>query len=571
VSANDDGLDAAVAHAQLRQLNGQTLRAFIALLVLDSFLLWLLARLGLAVHAMVWMVSNIPLQALCASLAARAASSVQPRRAVRRCEALIVALGWQRAAILPFVFARPVGEVHYLLTLLLVGQMAGAGTTAGAFARAYFGWGLPIAGALAAGWWWHGGMEQRWLSVLLLLLFFGLVANATAASRRLRELVRLAREHEGLAMAKSRFFAAANHDLRQPLHALAVNATTLEVLARRQPDPLIKDLSLSISRSLQQSHALLDALLDLSRMDAKVMQVSLAPVDLVALARAVAGDLHVLAQQRQLVLRCDVPDLPVDALADRELVTRVLQNLVGNAIKFTERGEVVVRVWREADQAVLAVADTGIGIAPHEQARVFEEFYQAGQAAGPRAKGLGLGLSIVQRAVRLMNARLTMDSRPGVGTCVSVAFVATHAGQRAPAPPAPAVPLPPGLKVLLVDDDDEVRRSMRGLLLAWGCVVRDCRAAADAWTALRAGFEPDVLLVDQRLPDTQGSELLRQLQARLGLRPAVLMTGGRLSDELPSQPMRHCRVVHKPLDGWRLAAEVSALLQAGSASLPPTA
>ena len=263
--------------------------------------------------------------------------------------------------------------------------------------------------------------------------------------RRLdRQLDRLRGERDSAlqaAAARTRFFAAAGHDLRQPLHALSINALALSIRAQRQGDEHLVQLAADIERALAQGNSLLDGLLEVSRLDAGAVRPEMAAVDLAALLNGVVAEYAALAAQRGLALRVETGGHgapPWVVRSDPGLLRRVVVNLVVNALKFTDRGGVALRVDAAPDgRILLEVHDTGIGIAPDVQDRVFDEFYQDSAAGSGRGQGLGLGLAIVRRLCALLDIAVSLASVPGEGTRVALRLPTVDSGEL-PADGAPA-------------------------------------------------------------------------------------------------------------------------------------
>lgn len=332
-------------------------------------------------------------------------------------------------------------------------------------------------------------------------------------------------------VAKTRFLAAASHDLRQPVQALALNMAALEL---ETVTPAQRQLVQRMGASLQALSQMFDVLLDISRLDAGTVPVSPQPLALGPLLRRLADDAAPQAAARGLQLRLHLPRhaTALMTVSDPVLLERCLRNALDNALKFTRSGGILLAAGRRGGGWQLRVIDTGIGMTPEVQARVFEEFYQADNAERDRRRGLGLGLAIVERLTRLLGHGLVLRSRPGRGTCLRLQLPATpepEASQADPGP-APAAPGPLPLCVAVVDDDADVRAGLVALLERWGHHVL---AAQDGDTLLahwrRSGLPPvDALLCDLRLPGAahgvQVVALLRQAWRRPAL-PALVITG----------------------------------------------
>lgn len=566
-----------IAREHLRLARRQIGRIPLPYLLIDVFLCWLLVRLDLVLPALTWFAALVVVQTWRWRYARQHAADVQvdPAQVLQRLAAFLLALGVLRAAIVPLLFMRPLQYEHFMFTLVYLGMIAGTSASVGGELRPFLLYSLLAGGSLAMGYGLQGTPESIWIGVLILCLIAVMGAHLSDQAKGLAQFVQLAIDNERLAeslrrardaaeaasLSKTRFFAAASHDLRQPLHALSINATTLELLATRQGDPLIKELSHSINRALGQSNGLLDSLLEISKLDAQAIKPHLQGVDLTRMLTSAHDEFAALAAYNGLALRLDLPPQPLVATTDPLLLRRILTNLVGNALKFTTCGSVTLRAGVVAGarppRVAIAVIDTGPGIAEAEQARVFEEFYQIDNAGRDRNLGLGLGLAIVQRTASLLGAGLRLNSRPGQGTLVELDLpadtVSPPAGEDIVIPLAVEAGMLQGLKVMLVDDEVEIRRSLQGLLLQLGCELRCAAGQAQAVAHLEEGFVPQVLLVDHRLRGERGTEVIAGLRARLGPVAAVLVTGDTEPALIQAARAAGHQVVHKPVQGPVLA------------------
>ena len=572
-----DPLAVRLAREHLRLARRQIGRIPLPYVLIDVLLCWLLVRLGLGGPALPWFAALVVVQTWRWRYARRHAADAQadPARVLQRLASFLLALGVLRAAIVPLLFMQPLQYEQFMFTLVYLGMIAGTSASVGGELRPFLLYSLLAGGSLAMGYMLQGTAESIWVGLLILSLIAVLGAHLNDQAKGLAQFVQLAIDNERLAeslrrardaaeaasLSKTRFFAAASHDLRQPLHALSINATTLELLATRQGDPLIKELSHSINRALGQSNGLLDSLLEISRLDAQAVKAQLQSVDLARMLASVHDEFAALAAYNGLALRLELPPEPLVASTDPLLLRRILTNLVGNALKFTPGGSVTLRAGAAPAggprRLTIAVIDTGPGIAEAEQERVFEEFYQIDNASRDRNLGLGLGLSIVRRTAHLLGAGLRLDSRLGQGTTVALDLPADAVDPPAAcplaAPPAVEAGMLQGLKVMLVDDEVEIRRSLQGLLLQLGCEVRCAAGQAQAMVQLDDGFMPQVLLVDHRLRGERGTDVIASLRARLGPVAAVLVTGDTEPALIQAAREAGHQVVHKPVQGPVLA------------------
>ncbi|MDP3699555.1 MAG: ATP-binding protein [Hylemonella sp.] len=363
-------------------------------------------------------------------------------------------------------------------------------------------------------------------------------------------------EAETATRAKSRFLAAASHDLRQPIHALGMFVARLAQLPHdRETRHLISNLEASV-RAMQD---LLDALLDISRLDADAVRVQLQPVPLAPLFDQLRGALQPVAFEKGLRLRLRTSQLWVQS--DPTLLHRMLLNLTSNALRYTSGGGVLVgcRRSRGGSHIWIEVWDTGVGIAPEYQQDIFREFYQIGNPERDRNKGLGLGLNIVDRTARLLEHPLQLCSIPGRGTRFRIELPLAQAGDLhsllLAADPMPVDDVR-GLRVMVIEDDRQSAQALRGLLDSWGCLVGLVEGLQGALTLVEGGFVPDLVLSDFRLrAGESGMQTLTQLRASLGRPlPACLMSG-----DTDPELIQACRdaglpLLHKPVRPAKLRA-----------------
>lgn len=415
----------------------------------------------------------------------------------------------------------------------------------------------------------HSALALMWLAVLgYLLLFVNHQARVAVAQTRLRLeneqlLVDLRRQNavaeqerlkaEEASLSKSRFFAAANHDLRQPLHSLGLFAAALRNGSLDASSRQIVDQILQCTESLEQ---LFDNLLDISRLDAGQVEVKLETVPANAILNRLRSTFAVPAKDKGLALRVRGSNVTLNT--DSTLLFRVLSNFVANAIRYTAAGGVLVAVRRRGAQALIEVWDTGVGIPLAQHGRIFEEFYQLGNPERDRSQGLGLGLATVQRIAQLLGSALRMQSTPGKGSrfTIEVPIAAASRVQSVAATLEQKVPNLLGNKLIVViDDEATVRLGMQSLLESWGC---QCIAASDAATALRAidGRAPDFIIADLRLRGNDtGIEAIRALRSQLGNTiPAVLISGDTAAEQLRRVSAAGLTMMHKPLKAVRLRA-----------------
>ena len=341
--------------------------------------------------------------------------------------------------------------------------------------------------------------------------------------RRTAELARAKAAADEANHDKTRFLAAASHDLLQPLNAARLYASSL--LDRRTAGS-DAELVRKLDGALASVEELLGALLDISKLDAGAISPERRSFRLDALFAALSVEFTPLAEQRGLRLRIVPSSLVVES--DWRLLHRVLQNLLANAIRYTPRGRVLMGARRSAEGVEVQVWDTGIGIPPEKHALVFQEFQRFADAPGV-AHGLGLGLSIVERISRVLDHPVALRSTPGKGTVFGVRVpygtAALHAGRSERAEPAAGMPVAYQASVLCIDNDADILDGMRTLLGGWGCEVRTA-ASLDEALAKAGGDPPDLILADLHLGgDADGFACVEAVRRHLRLDvPAILIT-----------------------------------------------
>jgi signal transduction histidine kinase/ActR/RegA family two-component response regulator len=365
--------------------------------------------------------------------------------------------------------------------------------------------------------------------------------------------------------AKSRFFAAASHDLRQPLHALSLFVAALKA---RNQQPEAQILIDNIEASTAAMELLFNALLDISRLDAGTIEAHPVHFPLQKMLLDLDHQFSALAAEKQLRLRfrpCDVI-----LYSDPLLIERILVNLIANAIRYTDDGGVLVACRHRGRMVRLSVIDTGRGIPPDQQESVFHEFVQLHNPARDRSKGLGLGLAIVSRLGRLLGHRVNLHSRPDHGSIFSIDVPCGDAELIQPPMPASAPgQIPADALVLLVDDESAILRGMAELFDNWNIDLVTAHSAAEAeqWLA-SIGRVPDVIVSDYRLPDdTDGIEVITRLRQKFGHDiAAIVVTGDTAPDTILRISQAGFPLLHKPLRPAKLRALLTHLIQQARAA-----
>lgn len=353
-------------------------------------------------------------------------------------------------------------------------------------------------------------------------------------------------------LAKSRFLAAASHDLRQPLHSLRLFTTTL---ALQTSNSQHKDLVAQIDSSVKSLEELFNALLDISKLDAGTVVVDKRHMHLDILLSQIKEELTPIADERGLAFEVALEDhvLHTDAL----LLERLLRNLISNAIRYTDSGKVCISTQRSQDNSLvwITVADTGMGIPEADQMRVFDEFVQLDNEERDRNRGIGLGLSIVKRLGKLLDVPIELTSEEGKGSLFKVGVPMGDAAQIASSLPGSrptAVNDHVGsLFVLVIDDEEEVCLAIESLLETWGCVVMSATSGTAALQQLaEIGEVPDIIVSDYRLRGEEtGGDVVFDIRRSLARDiPAIILTGDIAPERLIDIKALGLPTLHKPCE-----------------------
>ena len=377
---------------------------------------------------------------------------------------------------------------------------------------------------------------------------------ARDAAEAMRELAERANA------GKSRFLATASHDLRQPLQVLAmINGT----LRHSVTDPRAAEALLQQDQAISAMSKLLNTLLDISKLESGTIHPE--PTDFVVsgLFAELRSEFASTASSKGLVFEVDTCEHAVHS--DPSLVEQILRNLVSNAIKYTYQGAVRLRCLHEASFVRIEVLDTGIGIPSDQMLHIYDEFYQIGVPANSTRDGYGLGLSIVQRLVALLNLKLEVRSEVGKGS--AFALVLPGSASRAAPPPhefggSSLAHKQMHARVLLVEDNASVLRATRSLLEVVGYDVTPAVSLAEALRHVHGGTHIDIVISDFHLSDGEtGSQVIEALRANFGESLRALLITGDTSTAIKQLPRdARLRVLSKPIDPDALLASLRELL-----------
>jgi signal transduction histidine kinase/CheY-like chemotaxis protein len=473
-----------------------------------------------------------------------------------------------------------------VLAVLAVGSIAAFGTYLPATLLFVF----PIVGPIAPFMFWRAGeaADIRYSIGGMVVLFLAVMAvMARSFNLNYADVLRLRFENLDLAedlrrrnelveqanLDKSRFLAAASHDLRQPIHALGLFVGALRAISLPPEGVRLVE---QIEASAAAMDGLFSSLLDISRLDAGIVEVRRQSFAIQPLVDRICRDYVEEARAKSVALATH----PCSAIVrtDPVLMERILRNLIANAVHYTQRGRIVVGCRRRGETIRAEVWDTGPGIPYAYQERVFQEYFQLENAERDRAKGLGLGLAIVRRLTNLLGSELVLCSRPDRGSCFSVVMpMASGAALEGPAPKRFAGAPKLGL-VLVIDDEAPIREGMASLLASWGHGVVAAGSGDEMLAALaQCPDHPDLIICDYRLrAGENGIEVIERLRSEYNETiPAMLITGDTAKDRLIEAQESELLLLHKPVSNAKLRAAIASLTAAkefdeGAAESEPT-
>jgi signal transduction histidine kinase/CheY-like chemotaxis protein len=461
------------------------------------------------------------------------------------------------------------GTSRAIYTMMMATICGAAVTTSNGFAGPCIRYVLPILLMTILGWLLFpldGAKDWvRYGIVILLFMYIGFLVKHAGQTftwfidriKITNELQRSLKAEKLASSAKTRFLAAASHDLRQPLHTMSLLSAALTM---RPLDEKSSAIARNMNEAMRDLTSELDSLLDISKLDAGVVEVDRGPVSVNKILDRLVRSYLVPAHEKGLEVELNAAAI-VTVDSDKVLLDRLFRNLLDNAIKYTNKGKIQVDLERSGDYCVVRIQDSGIGVEAAKQDRIFEEFFQVGNPERDRRQGLGLGLSIVSRIANILDIDIGFESTMGVGSqfTLTIPFADVTATEK-PSPIRTRSEIE-GAQIILVEDDAGVRFATEAFLAEAGCIVTSAAGTNDALSTLTAKSKPDVVIADIRLPEgDSGINAIGRLRDRLPGLAAILVTGESSEDGLSQARDLGVTLLKKPVEQESLIREIARLL-----------
>ena len=491
--------------------------------------------------------------------------------------ALIFAIGCLASgliwALTSFLFLNTQDTISLIVVvILLLGSTAGSLVTLSAYLPAFYAYNVSILSPLA---WVLIGQDNPdivWIGILVVVFLIAMIGYSHSVNRSLKlyislrfsneELLIETREQRDIAekanIEKSRYLAATSHDLRQPLHALQLYLSNLELLQTTSEQKLLMSKSISTSDNL---HKLLSALMDVSRLDSGDVEVNICSNDLGTLVNNLAEEFIPLAQSKHIKLSIDSPHLY--AYTDAVLLTRCLRNLVCNAFDHAQASQIDISIKNIDEKHLeICVSDNGLGISHLEKDNIFSEFYQLKNPERDRTKGLGLGLAIVKKLTVLLNHSLNLTTQLGAGCQFSIIMERSSLLPVADKNSTDDIDLS-GMFVVVVDDDPDICDAMGMTLKQWDCEIiisNSTQALLDELGRLNY-TAPDIIIADYRLKNNKtGLETIESVREYFKCNiPGILVSGDTSPAILNAVESLSCNFQHKPVSAAKLKQAIQSI------------
>ncbi|MFK5949555.1 MAG: hybrid sensor histidine kinase/response regulator [Methylococcales bacterium] len=456
-------------------------------------------------------------------------------------------------------------EIFIFIIVIISGICAGAVTTHASFMPAMWIFLINALGLLALKLFSMDYHSLALLALLFIVVLIGfsrslrsiIVKSITIDFRNqilLKEATTAKELAENASQAKSQFLTTASHDLRQPLHAIAA---LINLFKTKSKDTELTRIAESMEISTDTMMTLFDSILDVSRLDAGITSAHTVPTDLHAILNTLILQFKAQAEKKNLSFSLEytntTTDTPCIVMADKIHLERCLNNIVNNAIKFTQTGGITIELVDTINTMQISINDSGEGIAEKEFEHIFEEFSQVRTLVRAQGQGLGLGLSIVKRLTQLMDIELNLTSTIGEGSCFTLSI--NKAPKRASVPVMQPIAaqneiLFSGLNILIVDDDDTICKSLQQLIECWQCQAFTANDLAQAIITVKQAERIDVILIDYGLRNgVTGLDVIEHLFTTLlpNKPPVLIITGDTSAQSMTALNASGFAFLHKPV------------------------
>lgn len=466
-------------------------------------------------------------------------------------------------------------------TLLLLTLCTGSIVTTAGYRRLFLAYSLPVLISLALAWSFFASdnvdVKSRFTVLALIILFGAIIMTIAkdtfalfAESFNIRlQHVKLNQElqvalaaAENANQSKTRFLASASHDLRQPIHTLSLFGAALEV---QNLDDKTREISKFINSALAALASQLDALLDISKLDANVVAVNLSQINITTMLQRLYIEMKPLTNEKSIEFLYDQQNSQF-VYTDESLLERILRNLISNAIRYTNKGHIYISQFEKMaapHTLIIRIEDTGIGIADSDKKSIFDEFYQAANPERDRAKGLGLGLAIVKRLVNLLKVKLHFTSTMGIGTVFELELPLVQRNLQSSLPSKAVVAAMQKIKILVIDDEADVAMGMKILFENHSHCVALAENKDSAIQSAKT-TKPDIVISDLRLRDKEnGIDVINAIRVLYPGIPAILLTGDTAPERLVEAKQSGYTLLFKPVNPTHLLETVSTVIAEG--------
>ena len=471
------------------------------------------------------------------------------------------------------VFSELSAAEQSILSMVVLGMCSGVVFTTAGYFPMFMAYVLPMFSMLILAWS-TNSFSTEWNNLVIIILlctyFLLLIGSAKESFGSFKESFEIRLQKNQLNqqlelaladakksnIAKTRFLASASHDLRQPVQTLGLYISALSMKKLDESNAgIAKNMQVAIGSLSTQ----LDALLDISKLDAGIILPNVTSINLSRLLNSISAEISPLANEKSLSLTFDIPE-QCYVSTDEALLGRIIRNILDNAIKYTQQGSICLSIKNNNYQYLMSIEDTGYGIPDDQKNQVFDEFYQLHNPERDRTKGLGLGLSIVKRLCDLLNIPISMASELGRGTCFEFQLTKAMAPSTKEVAHSSTLNTLKGIKILIIDDEFSVATAMQTLLYT---LNSEAVIADGIETALQLAKQqkPDIVLADFRLRGNEdGISAIQQIRILYPNIPAILVSGDTAPERLLMAKNAKIPLLSKPVSADVFVQSINQLL-----------